>query len=107
MSACAYQQPPGPSRRSNTLITSNAFSRARASTAMAPEGPAPMTATRLTGILAAVVCQSVRCSAAQKTVRMRITLEIISRVEVDDLQVRLAGVVSCRTGSVCCGRGHV
>lgn len=58
--ACAYQQPPGPSRRSNTLMTSNAFSCARASTVMAPEAPAPMTAMRLTGILAAGVCQSER-----------------------------------------------
>lgn len=41
-----YQHPPGPSRRSNTLITSKTFSLASASTVIAPEGPAPMTATR-------------------------------------------------------------
>lgn len=76
MSACAYQQPPGPSRRSNTLITSNVFSCARASTAMAALGPAPITATRLTGILAAGVRQSVRAEAQHRKSAERIMLEI-------------------------------
>lgn len=72
----AYQQPPGPSRRSNTLITSNVFSCARASTAMAPEGPAPMTATRLTGILGrGCVSAYRRYCAAREIVPKRIALE--------------------------------
>lgn len=49
---CAtHQQPPGPSRRSKTRIVLKQFSRASASTAMAPDGPAPMTATRLAGLM--------------------------------------------------------
>src|ERR1044071_9056272 len=44
----AYQHPPASSRLSNTRITSKAFSWARASMAMAPAGPAPITATRFT-----------------------------------------------------------
>lgn len=47
----SYQHPPGPSRRSNTLITSNTPSFISASTVIAPEGPAPMTATRLAGMI--------------------------------------------------------
>lgn len=43
-----HQQPPALSRRSNTRITSKVFSCARASIVIAPAGPAPMTATRLT-----------------------------------------------------------
>lgn len=43
-----YQHPPGPSRRSKTLIRSKVFSCTKASTAIAPAGPAPMTATRFT-----------------------------------------------------------
>lgn len=45
----AYQQPPAFSCRSNTRTTSNDFSWTRASTAMAPAGPVPMTATLLFG----------------------------------------------------------
>jgi hypothetical protein len=43
-----YQHPPGASRRSKTRMRSNAFSLARASIVMAPAGPVPMIATRLT-----------------------------------------------------------
>lgn len=43
-----HQHPPGPSRLSKTRMRSNVFSCANASTAMAPAGPAPMTATLLT-----------------------------------------------------------
>lgn len=49
-SRSTYQHPPGPSRRSNTRITSNTLSFANASTVMAPEGPAPITATRFAGM---------------------------------------------------------
>jgi len=41
------QHPPAFSLRSNTFIVSNAFSCAKASTAIAPAGPAPMMATDL------------------------------------------------------------
>jgi len=41
------QHPPAVLRRSNTLITSKIFSCARASTVIAPAGPAPMIATDL------------------------------------------------------------
>lgn len=43
-----YQHPPAFSLLSNTRITSKAFSCAKASTAMAPAGPAPTMATLLT-----------------------------------------------------------
>jgi len=46
-----YQQPPGASRRSNTQMRSRAFSWAKASTAMTPAGPAPMTAILLTAMI--------------------------------------------------------
>lgn len=42
----AYHVPPMTGRLSKTLMVSNACSLARASAAMAPEGPAPITATR-------------------------------------------------------------
>ena len=42
----SYHCPPMSERRSKTRITSKACSLARASVAMAPDGPAPMTATR-------------------------------------------------------------
>ena len=45
-----YQQPPAASLLSKTRIVSNTFSCANASIAMAPPGPSPMTATRLTPI---------------------------------------------------------
>lgn len=43
----AYQHPPESSLRSKTRIVSNAFSCARASIAVAPAGPKPITATLL------------------------------------------------------------
>lgn len=46
LSRRTHQQPPAASLRSNTRITSNACSFTNASSVIAPEGPAPMTATR-------------------------------------------------------------
>lgn len=48
-----HHVPPALACRSNTLITSKACSWAKASTAMAPAGPAPITATDLMGVILA------------------------------------------------------